>query len=179
MDQINNATPADYINTDSSTINVSRNNAPNKKMNKLLVVIPIIFLLALLGLSIIFKVKEVKNDGQKPTASPTSPVSSSLTPTPGSESGEIKLTLTKGKEEIIPGTDITILYKEYLTSSESCADCSSSTEIEISNKIDSKMLHFTCGGIAGDCIQKISAYGYNIILEKTEANTAEVKIIRQ
>jgi hypothetical protein len=156
---------------------------PPKKNKKLVFIIGGVLLVILLILLAIYFF--MKNGGKLPSQiTPTpSPAPTVAVPTPtiipSGASFSAKLTLIKGKITPVPGTDVTLTYKEGTKPNENCADCIASTTIEILQKQNAKMLSYSCGGIAGDCINLQEGFGYKVELSKEiDEKTIEVLVTK-
>lgn len=149
---------------------------PPRSRKKIVLIVLALATLLLAGLGFLITQKEdmgQNNSSNTPIASP-SPSSDS----PTTQDNEIKMTLIKGETKIIPETDISITYVNPPHEDPNCFDCSTSTDIELKNASETKMLNFTCAGLSGNCINELVSHGVEIILEKSDENTASV-IIRQ
>ncbi len=144
------------------------------KKTILIFVVAIIILIILLGSFVVFS----NNGNSIPAVTPgiKTPV---ITPVPTIPSATaIKMTLTKGKVVTIPTTDITIEYVGSTLPNPKCFDCVSSTDIVVVKNDIRKILSYSCGGIAGKCIDSYKEFDIEILLENATETTASVKITK-
>jgi hypothetical protein len=156
---------------------------PAKKNNKMLLIILSVLLIVVLVSVFIFLAMSKKNPSKiLPTPSPIPTIPATTTPpaaSPTSSNPIIELSLTKGVPVAIPNSDVVVVYRGQSASNPKCVDCSTTTDVAlVKGKIEQK-LSYICGGIAGTCTENLSAYGFNVILEKTTDTTASVKIQKQ
>ncbi len=154
---------------------------PSGKQKKLLLIVGVIIVvLAIIAVSVVFFISKKTPVVviPSPTPFPTTAISTPTT-SPTSANPAIELVLTKGKVVSVPNSPLTIVYKGQSAPNPKCVDCSTTTNIVVtSQKVDQK-LSYVCGGIAGTCTEKQSAYGYNVTLVKVDEAIATVKIQKQ
>jgi hypothetical protein len=144
------------------------------KKSILIAIFALIILIIILASFIVYN----NNGNPIPTVTPgiKTPV---ITPVPTIPSATpIKMTLTKGKVVTIPTTDITIEYVGSTLPNPKCFDCVSSTDIAVVKNDIRKILSYSCGGIAGKCIDSYKEFDIEILLENATETTASVKITK-
>lgn len=99
-------------------------------------------------------------------------------PTPTAIS-KIKLSLIKGQKILIPNSDVSLTFIGADISNPECFDCTSTTDILAEQGNRENTLQFLCGGIAGDCIDIVTAFGYKIELGETSDSSIIVYVEKQ
>lgn len=164
---------------------VLSNTPPSPRSKKVWILVSIVALTVLIiGIIGFFYINNTSsNSGVVP--SPTSPVALSITPiqttapSPVVRNPIIELILEKGKKILIPDSDVEIEYMGADIPNQNCVDCSTTTDLVLTQKGTEKKLQYLCGGIAGTCTDKLSAYGFNIELVTASEISATVKILKQ
>jgi hypothetical protein len=90
-----------------------------------------------------------------------------------------EVTLLKGDVVKVPDADIALQYTNSINPSKDCPECSSSTEIKITQGKNEEILIYSCGGIVGACIDSQEKFGYKVsILERTNDTKLKVRIAK-
>lgn len=138
------------------------------------ILLAVILLVILMGLFLLKKQIPLRTF-PTPTPVPSQTVSpTGVIPTAGNP--VIQLSLVKGKSIVIPDSDVTIQYSGQSAPNPKCVDCSTTTDIVLTKQNIAKKLSYMCGGIAGTCSDKLSAYGYDVSLGATTETTTVAKI---
>lgn len=119
---------------------------------------------------------------QKTPSIPVPTVAPTVTdvPSPIQKPVEFIISIKLGQTIIIPNTSISLTYISADIPSESCYDCVASNTLEVKNNGQTKILDYSCGGIAGECITKLKAYGYQLeILDQLSKDSLKLKIYKQ
>jgi len=142
---------------------------------KIIILIVIVLLLISSVLFFILQKQSLKKPVDYIPITP-SVTSKQVTPSISAVINEI-VTLKKGINTTVPNADISLTFISKEDPPRGCADCFSTTEIEIRTKSETKSLLYVCGGIAGNCTRKLDAYGYNVELTKNlDPTVIEVKV---
>lgn len=150
------------------------NKDPLKRKRIIIILIVVaVFILLLIGFLFFNSQKSGKAlpSGQIPT-----PVSGE---NPSTIVSEFELILIKGEEKIIPNSDIIIVYKDAMIPGPNCADCIAETNILMRQNSDERKLNYLCGGITGQCTDKITEFGYEVEIGLVDEKTAKVKVRKQ
>ena len=87
-----------------------------------------------------------------------------ITPTP--TIWEETIIVTKGKDTIIPNTEMLISYLKEEAPPADCFDCGSSIVLNVKENQKIKELVFVCGGLSGNCTKNATSSGYIFNLTK-------------
>lgn len=142
------------------------------KKTILIFVVAIIILIIILGSYVVYS----NNGNPIPTVTPgiKTPV---ITPVPTIPSATpIKMTLIKGKVVAIPTTSVTIEYIGASLPNPKCFDCISTTDIAVIKDNIRKILSYSCGGIAGQCVSSNKEFDIEVTLDSANDATAQVTI---
>ena len=155
--------------------------AAKSSNKKVLIILGIVFVLILVSVMLYLAIGKKMTSVVVPSPTPVPTTGQQPTPavSPTSANPIIELTLVKGKAITIPNSDITIVYKGQSAFNPKCVDCSTTTDIVLTRLKDEQKLSYVCGGIAGTCTEKISAFGYEVSLGKITEESATVKVQKQ
>lgn len=150
------------------------------KKSKKPLIMGIIIMLVLLVLAIAGYFIFIKNTPLPvvaPTPTPTQSNPSTPIPTASSAALSETVILKKGIEAVVPRTDIALTFVQGPDLPENCIDCISTTIITIRQGSNKEELNYSCGGIAGECINKLSQFGINVeIQEEIDSETLKVLV---
>lgn len=118
--------------------------------------------------------------GNNAKKTPNNPSNTTMTATPSPKTAESinELIALKANEKTkVPGLEIYLTYIESNNPSEECFDCIASTAVIIENGIETQEHEYTCGGIAGDCVNSFEEFGYVVeLVQKIDSQTIQVLI---
>lgn len=155
---------------------------PAKKSNrKLLIILGVVVVFMLISVVLYLAIGKKTTSVVVPSPTPISPTITvgptiSINPT---SNPIIELTLPKNTVVPIPNSSLTIIYKGQSAPNPKCVDCSTTTEVIVMQQKLEQKLNYFCGGIAGTCTEKQSAYGYSVTLSNVSEESATVKIQKQ
>lgn len=140
---------------------------------KIIIIVVLIIIVFLILVLVAYFLLGKKGDLEVilPTPSPTKEVQSSFRKT---------IVLVKDEPQSIPETNLILEYSEGSQIEEGCYDCIATTVIKATNDEESQDLQYSCGGIAGECINDLVVFGYNIVIDREiDLNAIEVTIIKE
>ncbi len=154
----------------------------NKKPLIIIGFIVILILIVVLSTFLVFVFRKKTKILVTPTQTPSY---TSVSPIPTTPQNTIspsfleKVILPKNKKTPVPHSDIFLTYTGSINPGKNCADCIASTSIDITQSNQTKNLGYSCGGIAGQCINSIEYFGYKITLERhIDSETIEVSVTK-
>ena len=142
----------------------SNKNFFNKKNILIITFVLVFILLSVIAINFLLSKKGIS---QKPETTP---------PITNSPLNEVTLSLEKGKEVQVQGTDLFLTLTEVFIPNPQCFDCVSSTVILARKGNEKTNLSYSCGGFAGKCTEELTSNGYVIKLKDTKNNSAQVLV---
>ncbi|MDO8657953.1 MAG: hypothetical protein Q7K55_04385 [Candidatus Levybacteria bacterium] len=147
---------------------------------KRIVIFIALFLIILILIPII--ISKVSKEPSNPIPSPTqtalspTPIRLELTPTPSFPQAGLEMVIFKGKNALVPYTNLTIKLTDIFVPKKGCFDCITSARVEVKNNGELKILEYGSGGFAGTVVDKLEAFGYTFTASEFNQDSLKVKV---
>lgn len=157
-------------------------NSQNSKKRTMLLIGGFFVVILLFGYGIFLFFSNSKTSSTNPEPTPTKAIPTpqeEVTQTPDPNDGSFEIVLQKAKKVSIQNSDVNITYVGANIPNPNCFDCSQTTDIVLEKLGEEIKLGYLCGGIAGNCTDKLKGFGLEIELKSANDSSATVRIKKQ